>query len=425
MAAGSAHEGAATRLARARVLSIGTELTRGEITNTNATWLAERLTTIGFEVAGIETVADDADVIVATLDRLSRDAVLVVSTGGLGPTTDDITSACVSRWLGVESVRDQAVLAGLEQHLARVGRALTASNAQQADFPAGASILENTHGTAPGFGVATGGCRLFFLPGVPREMRPMFERHIVPVARGLVSGAQHQVRLRCFGRPESMLNDALAGLEAAYGVSVGYRAHFPEVIVKLLARAESESAAEECAIRAAREARARLGDAVYAEGEHDLPEVAGQLLRQAPLTLSLAESCTGGLVSALLTQSPGASEFLLGGVVSYSDQIKIEQLGVNPGTLNAYGAVSAETAREMAEGARARFGSDLALSLTGIAGPSGATKTKPVGLVYYALATPGGTRVEHVNVSQRPREGVQLYSAWCALDLLRQHLGKG
>jgi nicotinamide-nucleotide amidase len=410
-----------TSLAKARLFSIGTELTRGEINNTNAAWLAERLTAIGLDVVSIDTVADDANEILAALERLSQGTALVVTTGGLGPTTDDITSSSVARWLGVEKLRHPGVIAALEQRLARLGRALTASNAQQADFPAGAAILENPHGTAPGFSVQKQGCSLFFMPGVPREMRPMFESHVAPTARALVSGAQHQLRLRCFGVPESILNDKLAGLEAAFDVSVGYRAHFPEVIVKLLARADSPSAALARAERAATEARARLGSAIYSEGDQDMPVLVGELLRQHHVTLSLAESCTGGLVSSLLTQHP-ASDFLLGGFVSYDNQVKIDQLGVNPATLDEHGAVSPQTAREMAEGARARFKSDFALSLTGIAGPSGATEGKPVGLVYYALATPEGTRVEHVNISQRPREAVQLYSAWCGLDLIRQQL---
>jgi nicotinamide-nucleotide amidase len=410
-----------TELATACVLSIGTEITRGEITNTNASWLAERLTEMGLEVASIEAVPDDADAIIAALARLSSRARVVVSTGGLGPTTDDITSSCVARWLGVEKVRDPTVIAALEARLARVGRTLTASNAQQADFPAGARILDNPHGTAPGFSVTKAGSTLFFMPGVPREMRPMFSAHVAPVARALVRGAEYQVRLRCFGTPESILNDKLAGLEASHGITMGYRAHFPEVLVKLLARDASAEAAEARARHAAAEARARLGASVYAEGDEEMPQVASELVRRRHLTLSLAESCTGGLVSSLLTRHP-ASDYLLGGVVSYDNRVKIEQLGVQPATLQAHGAVSPETAREMAEGARARFRSDLALSLTGIAGPTGATDGKPVGLVYYALATPTGTHVEHVNVGQRPRDGVQLYAAWAGLDLIRRHL---
>lgn len=410
-----------TALGRAAVLCIGTELTRGEIHNTNATWLAERLTALGLEVTLLESVADDPAAITQALDRVSHGCRLVAATGGLGPTTDDITSATVAAWLGVPQRRDPAVLAGLEARMARAGRPLTASNSQQADFPEGARILDNPNGTAPGFGVTRAACQLFFMPGVPREMRPMFERFVAPAAQGLVQGAQHQIRLRCFGVPESVLNDQLAGLEASHGVRVAYRAHFPEVEVKLLALADSAEAAEKKANLAAAVARSRLGTAIYAEGEQDLVQTVGELLRARQRTLSLAESCTGGLVAALLTAHP-ASDFLLGGVISYANAVKIEQLGVDAGVLAAHGAVSAEVARQMADGARRRFHSDLALSLTGIAGPSGATAEKPVGLVYYALSTPTGTLLRDVNVSNRPREGVQLYAAWCGLNLIREHL---
>jgi nicotinamide-nucleotide amidase len=411
-----------TRLSRAAIFSIGTELTRGEIDNTNASWLAERLTAIGLDVSCIESVPDDPVAITQALERLSQANVLVVSTGGLGPTTDDITSATVASWLGVGRVRDLAVIEALRERLAKVGRQLTASNSQQADFPEGATILDNPHGTAPGFAVSRGSSRLFFMPGVPREMRAMFETHVEPVARGLVQGAQHQIRLRCFGAPESVLNDKLAGLEAAHGIQIGYRAHFPEVQVKLLALAATPEAAAAKAAAAAVDARARLGSAVYAEGESELPRALGDILRERKLTLGLAESCTGGLVGSLLTRHAGSSEFLLGGVISYSNQVKHTQLGVPAPLLEANGAVSPEVARAMAEGALELFGSDLALSLTGIAGPGGATPGKPVGLVYYALATSTGTIVRDITLSGRPRESVQLYSAWCGLDLIRQQV---
>lgn len=412
-----------TELRRAAIVCIGTELTRGEINNTNATWLAERLTAIGLEVTSIEVVADDAEAIVRVLAQVSQRNQLVAITGGLGPTTDDITSATVAAWLGVARVRDAAVLAGLEARLARAGRQLTASNAQQADFPAGARILDNPNGTAPGFAVtnATASCQLFFMPGVPREMKPMFESFVAPAAQGLVQGAQRQIRLRCFGVPESVLNDQLAGLEAQHGVTIGYRAHFPEVQIKVLALGADAAAASARAASAAADARTRLGNAVYAEGEQELPQVVGELLRERQQTLSLAESCTGGLVGSLLTAHP-ASDFLLGGVISYANQVKIEQLGVDPAALERHGAVSPEVARQMADGARQRFHTDLALSLTGIAGPSGATAQKPVGLVYFAVSSAQGTVVRDVNVSNRPREGVQLYAAWCGLHLVREVL---
>lgn len=410
-----------TPLARAAVFCIGTELTRGEIENSNATWIAERLTSIGLEVTRIEAVADDAEAIRAALTRLSLENQLVAATGGLGPTTDDITSASVAAWLGVPLVRDPQVLLGLEQRMTALGRPLTTSNARQADFPEAARILNNPHGTAPGFSVSRASCTLFFMPGVPREMRPMFEGYVEPAARASARGAQHQVRLRCFGAPESTLNDKLSGLEAAHGVRVGYRAHFPEVQIKLLALCATRELAEAQAEAAAADARRRLGNAIYAEGERAMPEVVGELLRERKLTLALAESCTGGLVSSLLTRHP-ASDFLLGSVVSYANPVKVELLGVEPVTLEAHGAVSPEVAKEMAEGARRRVGADLGLSLTGIAGPTGATPQKPVGLVYYALSTARETLVREVNVSHRPREGVQLYAAWCGLNLIREHL---
>jgi nicotinamide-nucleotide amidase len=408
-------------LTRVAVCCIGTELTRGEINNTNATWLSEQLTAAGLEVRAQLSVADDGPSIAAALSQLSAENALVVCTGGLGPTTDDITSKSVAAWLGVEHVQNTAVLDALAQRLARAGRTLTASSAQQAYFPAGSEILDNPHGTAPGFLVSRGGARLFFMPGVPREMRPMFESYVLPAARALVQGGQHQVRLHCFGVPESMLNDALSGLEAARGVTVGYRAHFPEVEVKLLASASTPELAKARAAAAALDARARLGAAVYAEGNEDMPMVVGRLLAERGLTLSLAESCTGGLVSSLLTRYP-ASEFLLGGVVAYANRIKTELLGVDASVLDARGAVSSEVAAQMAEGARRRFASDLALSLTGIAGPTGGSEQKPLGLVYYALASAGPTVVRDVNITGRPRESVQLYAAWCGLNLIREHL---
>ena len=410
-----------TALVRAAIVCIGTELTRGEIHNTNATWLAERLTALGLEVSCIESVADDPEEIRRALDQVSSHSRIVAATGGLGPTTDDITSASVASWLGVARLRDASVIAGLEARLARAGRTLTASNAQQADFPEGATILENPNGTAPGFGVARGQCRLFFMPGVPREMKPMFERFVAPAAQSLVQGAQRQIRLRCFGVPESVLNDQLAGLEAEHQVRVAYRAHFPEVEIKLLALAPTAEAADAKAAAAAAAARSRLGKGIYSEGERELPQVVGELLRERQYSLSLAESCTGGLVGSLLTAHP-ASDFLLGGVICYANQVKIEQLGVDPAVLERHGAVSAEVARQLADGARQRFHADLALSLTGIAGPTGATEQKPVGLVYYALSTGRETLVRDVNVSNRPREGVQLYAAWCGLNLIREYL---
>ncbi len=404
-------------LPRAALLAIGTELTRGEIVNANGAWLAERLTTLGVDVIALETIADDPAAIVDALERLSARCALVVCTGGLGPTSDDITSETVARWLGVAIERRPEALEHIRSWLARYGRALEASNASQADFPAGATVLRNDRGTAPGFAVERGSCRLFFTPGVPREMKAMFEQSIAPFARTLAGGAEAMIRLRCFGVPESQLNEQLRGLEEQHGVVVGYRAHYPEVQVKILARAAEPTQARARCEAAAAAARERLGAGVYAEGSEDMPALTARLCRSLGATLALAESCTGGLVASLIAAEP-ASDFLLGGVVSYSNDVKVRQLGVEPEALERHGAVSDAVVRQMAQGARQRLGADCSIAITGIAGPSGGSAEKPVGLVYLGVASAAGTTVRRLDIGNRTRQAVQLYAAWAAMALL-------
>jgi nicotinamide-nucleotide amidase len=415
--------------AHAAVLSIGTELTRGEIVNSNASWLGEALTALGLDVGRAEAVADEPAAIERALERLSSEFPLVVSTGGLGPTTDDLTAATVAAWLGVPLETDAASLAALEARLARLGRPLTPSNAKQVDFPRGASILENPNGTAPGFSLTRGQSQLFFMPGVPREMKPMFERYVPSAARALNDGAQHQVRLRCFGSPESLVNDRLAGLAEAHGVRVAYRAHFPEIEVKLFARVpvstsvsleQAQGEATRITRAAADDAKARLVGVVYGEGDLDLPAVTAEALRQAKLTLSVAESCTGGLVGALLTAQP-TSDVFMGGVIAYANSIKVELLDVDAALLERHGAVSREVAEAMAQGSRARCHTDLGLSLTGIAGPTGGSAEKPVGLVHFAVASARGVTARQIVVN-RSRRDVQLYATWAALALANEQI---
>jgi nicotinamide-nucleotide amidase len=404
----------------AAVLCTGTELTRGELVNTNATWLAEALTTLGFEVAAIDTVDDHAGRIESALRRLGAEHDVLVCTGGLGPTTDDLTSLCVAGVLGVPLERDAASLEVIRARLERVGRALSASNAKQADFPSGATILPNPNGTAPGFAVRLGRAAAFFMPGVPLEMKAMFHANVASVIQPLVAERSHQTLLRTFGLPESEVNDRLAGLEAAHGVTIGYRARLPEIEVKVLARAAGAEEARARSEAAAAEARARLGDdAVYGEGATSLPEVVCRLLEGRSLTLAAAESCTGGLVAELVTNVPGASRTFLGGAVTYSNASKTELLGVDEALLATHGAVSQEVARAMAEGARRRFGSSVALAVTGIAGPDGGSADKPVGLVHWAVASKAGVVAKHA-VFSGAREQVRRRAAFAALALVRR-----
>ncbi|MEZ4369494.1 MAG: competence/damage-inducible protein A [Polyangiaceae bacterium] len=416
----------------AAVLSIGTELTRGEITNTNQSWLASQLTALGVEVTHAETVADDPQDIIHSLKRLGEKHRLIVSTGGLGPTTDDLTSETVAKLLGVPMLRDAESLAIIKQRVESYGNQLTPSNAKQADFPQGSSILSNAVGSAPGFAVDIGKARAFFMPGVPHEMRTMFETHVVDFARSL-SPESHvaQVRLRSFGLPESKVNDLLAGVEAACDVIVGYRAHFPEIEVKLLARRATAEAAQQAARAAADETKQRLGDIVYGEGDAGLPEVVGQLLLERGLNLVTAESCTGGLVSKLITDIAGSSRYFTATAVTYTNASKHYLLGVDQQLIETHGAVSAEVAGAMARGALDRLGGDVSIALTGIAGPGGGTEEKPVGLVHFAVATKAGAVGPAAGLSQRKivfgrdRERVRTRAAWEALALLRQVLLSG
>ncbi len=408
--------------ASAAILCIGTELTRGEIVDTNASWLAAELSVAGFEVLAKDAVPDDRDHIVAALGRLGAGHDVLCVTGGLGPTTDDITSECVATLLDVPLERDEASLAALTERLTRFGRTLAPSNAKQADFPRGAGVLPNPHGTAPGFSIAIGSSLAFFMPGVPREMKPMFEAHVLPSIAPRVRDAAHQIRIQVFGLAESTLNDRLAGIEAEHDVVIGYRAHFPDIEVKVLARAVLGADAERRARAAADEVRIRLGNIAYGEGSVSYPSFIGGLLRERGLRIALAESCTGGLVAELLTRDAGASDFFAGGAVVYANEAKRAVLGVGEALLATHGAVSAEVARAMAEGARRVFSADVGLSLTGIAGPAGGTPEKPVGLVHFAVATAARTEARHLTYPGE-RDLVRIRAAYAGLALVRELLG--
>jgi nicotinamide-nucleotide amidase len=344
-----------------------------------------------------------------------------VTTGGLGPTTDDVTTEAVAGSLGVRLARDDASLDAIRRRLEKFGRTMSATNAKQADFPEGADILPNPVGTAPGFGVRVGECVAYFLPGVPREMKKMFEEQVVPRIRALAPNNLYQSHLRTFGLPESIVGEKLAGVEEAFpGTTIGYRAHFPEIEVKVLARAPSHSAARDLCERATAEVRARLGAYVFGDSEDTFAGVVGRALRARGWTLAIAESCTGGLVGHMLTREPGASDFLLLDAVTYANSAKSRILGVDEETIRWHGAVSSEVAAAMAEGARRVSGSDLALALTGVAGPSGGSEEKPVGTVYVALTRPDGTTDVRHRVFVGDRSQIQTLATYAGLQMVRE-----
>ena len=405
----------------AAVLSIGTELTRGELVNSNAAWLGDELTRLGFEVTEHVTVDDDLDRIVTVIRRFSKTHQVVITTGGLGPTSDDLTTEAAARAAGVGLVRDQGVVEGIRQKFQAFGRVMPESNAKQGDFPQGATILPNAMGTAPGFAITLGRSRFFFVPGVPREMKHIYTDSILGEIAPLAERRTHQVHIRTFGMTESGVAQALGELEATHpGLTLGYRAHFPEIEVKVHVRADSGQEAERRAEAIAEQVRRMLGNAVFGGRDDSFAEVVAKSLRDGGMTLAVAESCTGGRVGEMLTRIPGASDVLILDAVVYANRAKEVVLGVSQEILRAHGAVSSETAAAMAEGARRVADADLAVSITGIAGPGGGTEDKPVGTVWFGLAQEG----EPVRTIHRKlpwgRDRVQTLSAYIALELVRR-----
>jgi nicotinamide-nucleotide amidase len=405
----------------AAVLSIGTELTRGELINSNAAWLSEQLTELGFEVVEQLTIDDDVPRIVDSLRQLSTRHKVLVSTGGLGPTTDDLTTEAVAKAMGVPLVRDHASVDRIRALFTARGRVMSPSNEKQADFPRDAEVLPNELGTAPGFGVSLNGCRMFFTPGVPREMKHLWSERILPRVAGLVERTSHQIHLRTFGWPESQLGERLEGVEAAFpGVTIGYRAHFPEIELKVLARAGDAPGAEALAERAADEVKRRVGDIIFGDREDSFAGAVGRTLRDRGLTLAVAESCTGGLVGSMLTSVPGSSDYLLFDAVVYSNSAKTSVLGVGEETLRAYGAVSEETAIAMVHGVLRVSSADLGVSITGIAGPGGGTDEKPVGTVWIAVGSSAGAMFARQFSFRGSREWVRTVSAYTALKMVQK-----
>jgi nicotinamide-nucleotide amidase len=420
------------RLSTAVVLSIGTELTRGELLNGNARWLADRLVGLGFNVVEHTTVPDDAERIRGTLLRIARteEVQVIVCTGGLGPTSDDITTAVVADALGVALVRDDATVAWIETRFRVHRRDMPAINLKQADFPEGARVLANAIGTAPGFSVQIAQARAYFMPGVPGEMEHIFETLIAPElanpANGLLSSARrsHQVHIRTFGLGESTVAERLSDLDVGgarhhQDITIGYRATFPEVEVKVLAESKDEATARELAESVANEVRQRLQDVAFGGGGRDetYTHYVTQLLKRAELKVATAESCTGGLLGKLLTDPAGSSAYMLGGVISYANSIKSGVLGVSDRVLLEHGAVSEEVARAMAEGVLRLTQADVAVGITGIAGPDGGSEHKPVGTVCFALAQRAGATLTFTERFPGTRDFVRSFSAYYALRL--------
>lgn len=409
----------------AQIISTGTELTIGQTLDTNAAWLAQQLAALGIPCTKHVVVPDDRAAIASAITAASQESDLVLLTGGLGPTPDDLTRFALADCLGVELYHHQPSLVQIEEFFRRRRRTMLESNRVQALFPRTAEPIENTCGTAPGMHARLHRADVYVMPGVPFEMRTMFERDIRPALLASASGRvilQHT--LRTFGAAEAEIGDQLADLmRRGRNPSVGTGAS--ELIISIRVNAAGTDAAEARALLKAdvTEIRRRLDQVVFGEGDETLSHAVAKPLTEQGKTISTAESCTGGLIAKWLTDVPGSSVYFVQAFVTYSNEAKCRLLGIPTELIEAHGAVSAETAEAMAASCRRLAGTDYALSITGIAGPTGGSDAKPVGLVYIALADESGVIVKELRLGETlPRSAIRDRSAKAALNLLRLRL---
>lgn len=406
---------------RAAILAVGTELLGPGRPDTNAAWLAERLERLGAEVRLRALAADDEDAIAAALAALAGASDVVVVTGGLGPTEDDRTREALARVAGRPLERDARRLELLRALYASRGRSLGPEQQRQADRPGGARFIENPVGSAPGLFVEVGGALVAALPGVPAEMTAMFEATVAPAIASRGEGAIVRRVLRIGGRTESSVDVQLRDLYAAEGVEVTILAASGSVDLVLRARGADAAAARARLAGVEAEMRRRLGADLYGEDDATLASVVGERLRERGLTVATAESCTGGLLGGELTTVAGSSAWFRGGVVAYANDVKVATVGVDASVLAEHGAVSEATARAMAAAIRLRLGADLGVAITGVAGPSGGTAERPVGLVHHAVADARGSA--HLELRwPGDRALIRRRSVVAALDLLRRRL---
>jgi len=410
------------------LVNTGSELMLGRVLNTHQQWICRQLADMGWVVERQVAVADTArDIRDAVREALER-ADLVIVTGGLGPTSDDLTRELIAEMLGRKLVMNEGIREEIRQFFASRNRPQPARTEVQALVPEGAIVLPNSQGTAPGLAMEVSAkiyrsarSWLIMLPGPPRELRPMWTEHVVPLLKREFSPAENFVcrTLKTTGIGESRVEEIIArhlDEQLKAGLEIGYCARIGEVDVRFVCRGPNASA---CVAAAEKITGRLLRDHVYGVDDEQLETVIVRMLTERKQRLALAESCTGGFIANRITNVPGASAVLLAGLVTYSNEAKEQFLDVSAKTLKAHGAVSEAVAREMADGARRRTGADYAISVTGIAGPSGGTPEKPVGTVFIGLATPTDTSIAH-KVNAFDRETFKYVSSQQALEILRR-----
>ncbi len=408
----------------AEIITIGTEMLLGDLVDTNTAWLSSNLARLGIGIYRHTTIGDNRGRIVAAMKEAASRSDLVITTGGLGPTSDDITNECLAQLAGREMVEYEAARAHVDEMFARFGRKPTPSNYKQAFFPEGTELIPNPLGTAPGALLELDGTLFATFPGVPGEMKNMFNETLAPLVETRSDGAIVSKTLWFAGIGESALAEQVQDLLDAEDPTVAPLAGQGKVRLRITSRAATPEEAQKKIEPVAGEILSRLGDYYFGEDEETLESAVARLLESGGKTLALAESCTGGLLAKRLTDLPGSSAYFEEGLVTYSNEAKERLLGVPENLLVEHGAVSEPVALKMAEGVREQAGTDFGISVTGVAGPGGGTEEKFVGLVWIGFANAEESFAERLDLSAwaRSRTAIRERSANRAFDLLRRHL---
>ncbi len=408
---------------KAAILSIGTELLFGQITNTNTVYLSRRLNMLGYDVMYHYTVGDNPDRVKEIVELALEDCDLVITTGGLGPTQDDLTKEMVCQVMGDELVMMDEVMEEISAYFEKLGRPMTDNNRKQALVPSRAKVFINGEGSAPGFALEKDGKYVICMPGPPREMTCMFEDSVMPYLQSMSEDVIYYRMLRAFGIGESDLETRLMDLiDAQTDPTLATYAKEGECSLRIASKRRDLSEAKAAVDDMIEKVDERVGEYIYSYDDEELVQVVCRKLMERGLTLSSAESCTGGRFAAAVTDIPGVSAIFDRGLVTYSNEAKMEELGVKRETLEKYGAVSEQTALEMAEGLKRVSGSDVCVSVTGIAGPGGATDTKPVGLVYIGLVYGDKKLCRRIQTGDDSRQWNRQYSLLSMLDMINRNV---
>ena len=404
---------------KAAILSVGTELLFGQITNTNSAFLSRHLNMLGFDVLYHYTVGDNPARLEEILKLAYRDCDLVITTGGLGPTQDDLTKEVVAQVFHDYLVTSVESLSWLEDYFRRNNRVMTDNNRKQANLPSRAILFHNDAGTAPGFALEEDNRIVICLPGPPREMSRMFLQKALPYLETKTDGIIYHKSIRTFGIGESQLETTLLELiDSQTDPTLATYAKEGECSLRIASKRKTLREAEEAVAEMIEKIKPLIGEFIYSTEDEELVEVVGRLLMEKEVSVSCAESCTGGLFAGALTSIPGISKVFDRGLVTYSNRSKMEELGVSPETLEEFGAVSRETALEMARGLKEATGSRLCVSITGIAGPDGGSETKPVGLSYVGTVLDGQESVTEIRSRNVNRNWNRNYSVLAMLHVV-------